>query len=92
MINVSKEMAQKEFKSAEFHVLLWPDNDANLYQTVLGELRKKNIHVHLITDILENYQKVQTHYEISHDGHPNALARRKIAEYVIDEILNNKTK
>lgn len=92
IISASKKLAEKEFKSAEFHVLLWPDNDVNLYQTVLDELRKKNIHVHLITDILENYQKDQTYYEISHDGHPNALAHKKIAEYVVDEILNKKAK
>ena len=47
--------------------------------------------MHLITKILPEYEKTRLDYVISpYDGHPNALAHRLIAEYIIKNIVESR--
>ena len=91
------EEAKKEFTGrfpgSAFHVIFW-DYKPNHWDTkkILEELSRKGIKTHLISSILPDFNRQKAKYEISpYDLHPNALAQETIAQYVVEEILNESS-
>ena len=59
---------------------------------ILEELSRKGIKIHLISSILPVFNHKKAKYEISpYDLHPNALTQETIAQYVVDNILNENS-
>ena len=59
---------------------------------ILEELSRKGIKTHLISSILPDFNRKKAKYEISpYDLHPNALAQETIAQYVVEDILNESS-
>jgi hypothetical protein len=77
-----------------FHVIFWDTEDhcpRDICQSILEGLRDKRIRVHLISNILPEYNKNKTKYTIGlGDKHPNALAHGLIAQYVVENILRKQ--
>jgi hypothetical protein len=89
IVDEARKLSQSQYPSAEFHVILWDKDDVD-NRAIRDGLRQRGINVHLISDILPNYEvdDVNEMYVIhERDFHPNALANEIIARYLIDEIL-----
>ena len=93
VVAAQKELL-KEFPGLEFHVIYWQDKENEKQdRMILESFQKEGIKVHLITDILPDYYKRRFDYAISvFDPHPNLMANKYIANYVIRHILGIKNK
>ena len=90
IVNTSRNKLMEKFPNVEFHIILWdkkPDDDT--YIGIRKGLKIVTNNIHLISNILPNFYELVEEYEISkHDRHPNALAHKLIAEYVVNNILD----
>lgn len=96
VVRKSREILEADYPGIEFHVIFWPSHFVEyraLYQEMLDGFRRLNIPVHRVEEILPGYDREvptrdQTEYLIAPtDGHPNALANRLLAGYVVNKIL-----
>jgi len=74
----------------KFYVLLWPGN-TKLFKRILSKLKRKQISIIKIEDVLSDYKIKKEKYRIRlpYAYHPNKLAHETIAENLIK--LLNKT-
>ena len=80
-----------DYPDSEFHIIFWNTDDAMNKQEIIKGLKAHNLKIHLINDIIPNYDNNSSRYQISkYDSHPNALANKKIADYITRNILKNK--
>jgi hypothetical protein len=90
IVDEARDLVHSRYPCAEFHVLLWDEDDVD-NRAIRDGLRQMGIDVHLMSEILPNYQiddLNQAYLLHASDGHPNALANDLIAEYVVREILS----
>ncbi len=91
IVDTSRKIFTNKYPGSSFHVIFWDNHDElvkNEYcNVIINGLRKKGIDLDLISNILPDYSAKPSTYEIPQDGHPNALAHRRIAQYVMDKIL-----
>jgi hypothetical protein len=90
IIAKSRELFERNYQDAEFHVIFWDNEWHNVrgeLDRVLQGLQAREIRVHLISNILPDYNVNSAKYLIDSDWHPNALAHRLIADYVVKNIL-----
>lgn len=96
VVSQARDAAAVIFPAAEFHIILWDSmfqqrDFSRFLPLVLEGFRKRQIQVHLISNIIPDYDgsAPNTRYELHlHDSHPNALAHRLIAGYVAETILD----
>jgi hypothetical protein len=89
IIEEARRLARTDFPHAEFHVLLWDEDDID-NKAIRDGLLEKGIHVHLMSDILPNYEAdaLNAAYRIhERDAHPSALANELIAQYLVSRVL-----
>jgi hypothetical protein len=92
IIAEARRMALADYPGAEFHVLLWDEDNAD-NRAIREGLRQRGITLHLMSDILPNYRAddLNEEYRIHvRDAHPNARANELMAQYVVGEILNSR--
>jgi hypothetical protein len=85
----SRRAVRSRFPSAEFHVLWWDEDNLD-NRTISNRLRKREIKVHLMSEILPGYRPddLNQQYRVhERDMHPNAHAVELIAQYIVREIL-----
>jgi len=89
----SKNLLENEYPGLHFHVILWsemPQLGQPVYEELLAGFTRLGIQVHLASDILPDYKKDPTRYYLNPvDRHPNALANRIMAQYVLSKILTH---
>ena len=98
IVSQAKNEAARQFPKSGFHILLWDNmfvkhDYLQFLPVVLDAFRQKQIHVHLVSDIIPDYDASapKTKYEIHpHDSHPNPLAYRLLATYVAKNILHGE--
>ena len=92
----AKDEAARQYPEAEFHVLLWDNmfvkrDYLQFLPQVLNEFRDRQVRVHLVSDIIPDYQASapNTKYEMhQHDSHPNPITYGLLATYVTSSILH----
>lgn len=83
----SKQLLTEKYPGSEFHMILW-DWSEGKDKAVFDELENKGIYIHNIEDILPGHSKLNMKFKLSKfDKHPNPLAYRIIAEYVVKNII-----
>ncbi len=92
IVDASRTKLSQSFPEGEFHVILWDkEPDDATYLKVRNGLKSLSIEFHLVSEILPNFSEDAGRYEIGpHDTHPNSVAHRAIAEYVVDNLLGYK--
>jgi hypothetical protein len=96
-VSQARDAAAVKYPAAEFHVILWDNmfrqrDFVRFLPLVLEGFRARQIRVHLISEIIPDYDgsAPNTLYELHlHDSHPNALTHHLIAEYVVKTILHD---
>jgi hypothetical protein len=89
IVDEARDLVRSRYPCAAFHVLLWDADDVD-NRAIRDGLRRMGIDVHLMSEILPNYQvdELNDAYRLHPiDVHPNALANDLIADYVVREIL-----
>jgi hypothetical protein len=94
IVDSSRNIFEHRYTGSMFHVIFWDTEDhcpRDICQAILEGFRDKRIRVHLISNILPEYNKNKAKYTIGlGDKHPNALAHGLIAKYVIENILSEQ--
>ncbi len=93
VVDKSRNLLESKYPGIQFHVIYWNESASykndNLGNIIITELRKKEITVHRMTDILPGSFKYDNKnpFLVPYDGHPTPLAHKIIANYVVKEIL-----
>jgi len=91
----SKQLLTTEYPGLQFQILLWPNWDKGeipLYEKVRAGLASTGIPLYLVEDILPDYKTDPQRYMLSPaDRHPNALANRILAAYLLKSILSSSS-
>jgi hypothetical protein len=91
IIDTSKKIIETNYPGCEFHVIFWNWNRGWVSEEILSGLKRKAIKVHLISDILRDFNKERSKHKLhKFDRHPNQLANKKLAEYVSSKILRSE--
>lgn len=91
IVGRSRDLLASEYPGIKFHVLLWWNwkSEEPIYRGLGDGLRRINIPVHLVENILPGYAVESSKYSLSpYDPHPNALANRILASYVLTSIVS----
>ena len=92
LVRESRDRLKAEYPDADFQIILWRNfpYEQETYTKMQAGFRQMNIPVHLIEDILPGYNaNPQQYWLTAENAHPNALANRLIAHYVVSEILSH---
>ena len=86
IVDKANQLFQDRYPGIKFHVILWGPRQ----NYIINHLKEKNIPVHPILKILPDHNWKNSIYTLSppYDNHPNALANERIADYVINHILD----
>jgi hypothetical protein len=89
IVKTAKQAASRIYPGVTFHVLFWDyDDDAEVGGLALSQLQAQGVIVHPISTILPGFPAARARYEISpYDRHPNALAHARIADYVVQRLV-----
>jgi hypothetical protein len=82
----SRKLIKEKYPAAEFHVIFW-DDDAGTYQHLVDGLRERGIAVHLLSKIIPYRDDYEARYTLPLDGHPAPAAHRRIAGYVVTNLI-----
>lgn len=85
VVVASRDDLLELFPGIEFHTILWATGDR--LERVAEPLRQRGIEVHLSEAVIPDLERRRTQYLLA-DGHPNALAHEKIAQFVFDAIVS----
>jgi hypothetical protein len=91
VVRRSQELLTAQYPEIQFRVILWPNQSAlqqrATYVKLRDGFRRMGIPLDLVEDILPGYSADRTPYILgSSDHHPNALADRLLAHYVLSKI------
>jgi hypothetical protein len=89
VVAAQQELLEK-YPGLGFYVIYWDYRNKN-DKRILELFQKEGIKVHLISDILPEFHKRESDYHLL-DGHPNFIANKYIANYIIQNILHNPNK
>lgn len=92
VVRRSQELLTAQYPGLQFHVILWPNQNVAQQRTTYEKLRdgfrRMGIPLDLVEDILPGYSTDRAPYILgSLDHHPNALADRLLAQYVLSKII-----
>jgi len=93
VVEACRDKIKDRYPDCEFHVIFWDDQyqQKEISERMIAMLKEKKINLHLMHNILPDYQTKAYQYVIypRHEGHPNGLANQYIASYIRREIINN---
>ena len=92
VVGRSRELLTAQYPGIQFHVVLWPGGHNRQQQSAYNEMRegfhRMGIPLHLTEEILPNSGPDPSAYQLSSvDPHPNALADRLLAKYLVEKVL-----
>lgn len=92
VVRRSQELLTAQYPGLQFHVILWPSQNVPqgryAYEKMREGFRQMGTSLHLVEDILPGYNTDRSPYILSSaDHHPNALADRLLAQYVLNKIV-----
>jgi hypothetical protein len=95
IVRRSRNLLAAEYPGIQFHVILWRpwEEDTLIYHELQNGFRQMNIPVHLVEGILPGFTLATSgKYAISAtEAHPNALANRILANYILTEVVSPKS-
>ena len=90
IVRRSRDLLAVQFPGVTFRVLMWPGHTEAQRSTsvVLGQdLQQMGISVDLVVNILPGYTRNETPFVLSsRDPHPNAVANRLLAQFLVNEL------
>ncbi len=91
IVRRSRDLLTAQYPGIQFRIILWPGHgaaDRPTYTKMRGGFLRMGIPVYLVEDILPGYNADPQPYRLSSvDPHPNALADRLLAQFVVTTML-----
>jgi hypothetical protein len=90
IVRRSRDLLAADYPDIKFNMILWEVGEADhpVYQEMLDGFRKLDIPTHPVWEILPGFTLGFSKYSLgSYDWHPNALADRLLANYVLTKIV-----
>jgi hypothetical protein len=87
IIGKSASLFRQHYPGGEFHVIFQDEPDSWRSDAIIDQLEARNIQAHRVSAILPDYFARQADYLIEHDGHPNRLTHRLLADYVGKRVI-----
>ena len=92
VVRRSQELLKAQYPNLQFRVLLWPPvipAERVAYEKLRDGYRQMRIPLDLVENALPDYGTDELKYVLnSTDRHPNALANRLLAEYILNKIVD----
>lgn len=92
MIRHTQELLTTQYPGIQFRIILWPGQGGSAaqrstYEKIRDGFLRMNIPVDLVEEILPGYDTGAEKFQLSSvDSHPNALANRLVAQYVVSKL------
>jgi hypothetical protein len=92
MVHRTQELVATRYPGTEFRIVLWPGQAGSAaQQSTYGKIRdgfvRMGIPVDFVEDILPGYKADPGKFQLSTmDTHPNALANRLLAQYLVSKL------
>ena len=92
MIRRTQELITTQYPDIQFRIVLWPGQAGSAaQQSTYGKIRdgflRMDIPVDFAEDILPGYNADREKFQLSTmDTHPNALANRLLAQYLVSKL------
>ncbi len=88
IVDAARLFVEQQFHDAEFHMLIWDNDELASHDRVMQALEVKDLQLHHISDVLLGYSEDKARFELSaYDHHPDAAAHAMIARYIVQNIL-----
>ena len=88
IVSASRRLLQQRYPGIEFVVLYWNVTDGEVFARMFTDGSAAGpMTIYPLSKILPEWEHMQERYTLPHDVHPNPLAHRIIADYVVDHIL-----
>lgn len=87
VINKSRKLLEEKYPKVEFYVLFWHKPQNRISNEILRAFQERDFNVLLIQQIIPDYNEHRNQYHILHDGHPTALAYRKLGHFIADTLI-----
>lgn len=93
IVKKSQRLLKQAYPEASFHIILWDEDPGKSPQkeidAIVYQFRQEGFQLHFISDILPESAENLSQYIAF--GHPNAMANKRIAEYVVTHIVNENS-
>jgi hypothetical protein len=92
MIGRTQELITTQYPGIQFRIILWPGQGGSVaqrstYEKIRDGFLRMGIPVDFVEDILPGYNTDREKFQLSSmDTHPNALANRLLAQYVVSKL------
>jgi hypothetical protein len=91
VVRRAQELLKAQYPEIQFRILLWPNQEVPqqrvTYEKMQDGFRRMGIPFDLVADILPGYKTNKSKYLLGPlDTHPNALANRLLAQYILGQI------
>ena len=91
IVIAAKDKLQQKYPGLEFDIIYWNDWSGGyvteLDRKITERFKNEGIKVHLVSEILPDFNKHCSYYTIPSDGHPNSLANKYLANYIVQNIV-----
>jgi hypothetical protein len=89
IVGASRRIVESRWPGAEFHVILWNDRFDPKGKWLEWALEDGQFTIHRIGDIITDYLGDKGRYQIhkEYDSHPNAVAQKQLADYIVREVI-----
>ena len=87
VVSESARLARAQYPGSTFHVILWDGREDRRIGIIAQRLTAAGIPVERLTAVIPDFTADASRYLLSpHDGHPNPLMHRRLAEYIVGRI------
>lgn len=87
VVEQSATEVARQFPGCEFHVLFWSFPPNPIPASLAAELKRRGLKLHMVEDFAPEIEDRNSRFKIPGDGHPNAEAYSRLADYICQEIL-----
>jgi hypothetical protein len=87
VVSEAARLARTQYPGSTFHVILWDGRDDPRIGIIAQRLTATGIPVTRLTAVIPDFTSDASRYLLSpHDGHPNPLMHRRLAEHILRRI------
>jgi len=88
VVQAAARLTKQRYPDSMFTVLLWDGDSDERFAAMENAWQRDGIQIHRISEAIPDIRSKREQYIIPYDAHPNALQHERIANYLINDILD----